>query len=62
MLAAKAALAIRVDALGEEGNAELGIEHRARLESRLKMLEEGFVSAIHFYSHCDIHLCIGVSL
>ena len=44
MLAAKAALAIRVDALGEEGNTELGIEHRARLESRLKMLEEGYVS------------------
>lgn len=41
MLAAKASLAIRVDALGEESNNELGIEHRAKLESRLRMLEEG---------------------
>merc|ERR1711988_1334506 len=41
MLAAKAALAIRVDALGEDGNTEIGIEHRAKLESRLRALEEG---------------------
>merc|ERR1712165_331540 len=41
MLAAKAALAIRVDALGEDGNTEIGIEHRAKLESRLRVLEEG---------------------
>ena len=40
MLAAKTALAIRVDALGEETNADLGLEHRAKLETRLKHLEE----------------------
>jgi len=41
MLAAKASLAIRVDALGESVDAEMGIEHRATLEKRLKELEEG---------------------
>lgn len=42
MLATKAALACRVDALGESNtDTELGIEHRAKLESRLKSLEEG---------------------
>ncbi|KAK3083373.1 hypothetical protein FSP39_020995 [Pinctada imbricata] len=41
MLAAKSSLAIRVDALGEETNAELGLEHKAKLERRLKHLEEG---------------------
>lgn len=41
MLAAKSALGCRVDALGEDVTNELGIEHRARLEQRLKVLEEG---------------------
>ncbi|XP_059475589.1 nucleolar protein 58 [Neocloeon triangulifer] len=41
MLAAKASLAIRVDALGEDGNVDLGVEHRANLTARLRMLEEG---------------------
>lgn len=42
MLAAKAALATRVDALGDDGTGtELGIEHRAKLETRLRILEEG---------------------
>ncbi|KAG8223327.1 hypothetical protein J437_LFUL001204 [Ladona fulva] len=47
MLAAKAALACRVDALGDEESVqggspfELGIEHKAKLEARLRMLEEG---------------------
>ncbi|XP_046376618.2 nucleolar protein 58-like [Haliotis rufescens] len=41
MLAAKAALAIRVDALGEETNVELGLDHRAKLEQRMRALEEG---------------------
>lgn len=41
MLAAKASLAVRVDALGEESSNDLGIEHRAKLEARLKFLEEG---------------------
>ncbi|XP_071370695.1 nucleolar protein 58 isoform X4 [Centroberyx affinis] len=40
MLAAKAALAIRYDALGEDTNAEMGIENRAKLEARLRHLEE----------------------
>jgi len=44
MLAAKAALMVRKDALGEdEGDAELGIEVRAKLERRIKNLEEGHV-------------------
>ncbi|KAG0423594.1 hypothetical protein HPB47_000633 [Ixodes persulcatus] len=42
MLAAKASLATRVDALGEDGvGTELGVEHRAKLESRMRVLEEG---------------------
>ncbi|XP_005995463.1 nucleolar protein 58 isoform X2 [Latimeria chalumnae] len=40
MLAAKAALAIRYDALGEDTNAEMGTENRAKLEVRLRQLEE----------------------
>ena len=44
MLAAKAALAVRYDALGEESNTELGIEHKAKLEMRLRDMESGFVS------------------
>ncbi len=43
MLAAKASLAIRVDALAEDGNAELGTEHKAKLMLRLRELEEGHV-------------------
>lgn len=41
MLAAKASLATRVDAFGEEVGFELGAEHKAKLESRLRVLEEG---------------------
>lgn len=41
MLAAKASLATRVDALGEDGSFTLGAEHKAKLESRLRILEEG---------------------
>ncbi|XP_051563000.1 nucleolar protein 58 isoform X2 [Myxocyprinus asiaticus] len=40
MLAAKTALAIRYDALGEDTNTEMGIENRAKLEVRLRYLEE----------------------
>ncbi|KAK2723566.1 hypothetical protein QYM36_002045 [Artemia franciscana] len=39
-LANKAALASRVDALGEDGSTILGVEHRAKLESHLRMLED----------------------
>lgn len=41
MLAAKASLATRVDALGEDGNFDLGTEHKVKLEARLRILEEG---------------------
>ncbi|CAG0915016.1 unnamed protein product [Notodromas monacha] len=43
MLAAKAALAIRVDALGEDPtpSADVGITHRATLELRIASLEQG---------------------
>ncbi|XP_066249872.1 nucleolar protein 58 [Euwallacea similis] len=46
MLAAKAALATRVDALGEEVAINLGPEHKAKLEARLIILEEGNVRRI----------------
>lgn len=49
MLAAKAALSIRVDALGEDMNADLGIEHRAKLERRARDLEEGKVGWMFSY-------------
>jgi len=39
-LAAKTALAIRYDALGEDTNAEMGLENRAKLEARLRQLED----------------------
>lgn len=42
MLAAKAALASRYDALGEETTTEMGIENRSKLASRMALLEEGF--------------------
>ncbi|XP_053604777.1 nucleolar protein 58 [Plodia interpunctella] len=41
MLAAKAALATRVDAFGEDVSFELGAEHKVKLEQRLRLLEEG---------------------
>jgi len=46
MLAAKAALAVRIDALTESNSdlynsCDFGAEHKARLEQRLRMLEEG---------------------
>merc|ERR1712098_525290 len=46
MLAAKAAIATRVDALGEETNTDLGIEHRAKVESRIRQLEGGATTKI----------------
>ncbi len=44
MLAAKASLAARVDALGEDSNVELGMETRAKVEARVRALEEGQVN------------------
>merc|ERR1711892_1129601 len=46
ILAAKAALACRVDALGDETNTDLGIEHRAKVESRIRQLEGGVATKI----------------
>lgn len=40
-LAAKAALATRVDAFGEDTTFNLGAEHKVKLEARLRLLEEG---------------------
>lgn len=49
-LAAKTALAIRYDALGEDTNAEMGLENRAKLEARVRQLEErGVSSAAKFH-------------
>lgn len=45
-LAAKASLATRVDAFGEEATFDLGTDHRARLETRLRILEEGNLKRI----------------
>lgn len=55
MLAAKAALMTRVDALGEaeEMDSDLGLQHRAALNRRLQFLEEGQVRR---YSHQFPHL------
>lgn len=53
MLAAKASLAIRYDALGEDTNAELGVETRAKLEARLRILEERGVG-----TSCSCDFCI----
>ena len=44
MLASKTALAARYDALGEDGNTEMGAENRAKLEIRIRNLEDGKVS------------------
>jgi len=55
MLAAKTALMVRKDALGEdEGDAELGIEVRAKLERRMKNLEEGYVCTCQLSVFCTV--------
>ena len=41
MLAAKSALATRVDALGEDCSLDLGAEHKVKVEARIRLLEEG---------------------
>lgn len=43
MLAAKATLAVRYDALGEDGSQEIGLQGRAKIESRLREVEQGQV-------------------
>lgn len=46
MLAAKVSLATRVDALGDDPCLSLGVEHKASLEYRLRMMEEGSLRRI----------------
>ena len=46
MLAAKAVLACCVDAVGDETNTALGIERRAKVESRIRQLEGGVATKI----------------
>lgn len=46
MLAAKASLATRVDALGDTTNFDLGTEHKVKLEARLRQLEAGNIRRI----------------
>jgi nucleolar protein 58 len=41
VLAAKTALSIRVDALGDNPEATVGMQHREAVESRLRQLESG---------------------
>ena len=41
MLAAKASLACRVDALSEEATSDIGFEQRAKVEARIRQLEGG---------------------
>lgn len=62
MLAAKASLAIRYDALGEDTNAEMGVENRAKLEARLRQLEDRGVSIIIFVIHHQPFALKGFSL
>merc|ERR1712025_355611 len=45
-LAAKSSLAARYDALGEDVSTEMGIKHRAAIESRIRFLEEGGMTKI----------------
>merc|ERR1712142_53590 len=46
MLAAKSSLAARYDVLGEDVNTEMGIQNRAKIESRIRFLEEGGMTKI----------------
>ena len=43
MLASKASLAIRVDALGEDNQGALGLQQRAELEKKFALLEQNAV-------------------
>ena len=43
MLAAKASLCVRVDALGEEAKPTIGIDSRAKVEERLRQCEQSKV-------------------
>lgn len=57
MLAAKTSLMSRKDALGEdegEADSELGIDVRAKLEQRLKIMEEGSVRYHAILIYCRL--------
>lgn len=56
MLAAKASLAIRVDALSENSDCTLGVEQRAKIESRVRNLDERAVSILLHVLTFWIHL------
>ncbi len=40
MLAAKASLCVRVDALGEEGTTTIGLDSKIKVEERLRQCEQ----------------------
>lgn len=41
MLAAKASLCVRVDALGEDSKSDIGLSSRIKVEERMQQYEEG---------------------
>ena len=53
MLAAKAALCVRVDALAEDTDTTVGQESRGKVEGRLRQLEQ--VSMVIFYKGGKSH-------
>lgn len=55
MLAAKTALAVRYDALAEDVDTEMGIENRAKLESRIRFFEEGGMTKISGTGKGKVH-------
>ena len=52
MLAAKTALAVRYDALGEDESQEIGLQGRAKIEGRLREVEQGQVRQYGQGSNC----------
>jgi len=46
MLAAKSSLAARYDVLGDDVTTEMGIQNRAKIEAKIRFLEEGGMSRI----------------
>jgi len=46
MVAAKTALATRVDALGENVSTEIGLEGRSKVEARMRSIEGGHIHAV----------------
>jgi len=52
MLAAKTSLAVRYDALGEDGSQEIGLQGRAMIENRLREVEQGQVRLFGWGCSC----------